>query len=396
MFKKALVLVLSLLMAFTFAACGTGNNNTTPPTSTKPADVNLGVVMDITGALSGIGTSLVNSIKLATDQANAAGGINGAHINLFIEDGKTDPAAGFEAIKKLATVNGCKVIIGPMISGAVLSSGQWALDNKVMLISPSATSPDIAQQAWRQFFARTATTDSIQGKAMAQIITDAGYKKVAFMVQNNQYGVGIANAVTTALAGKATIVSTIKYDPAKLDYLSELQQIKAAAPDVIVHAGYEDDAVIVFKQAAQLGLGNPIHWITSEGVKADKTIADAQAAAFMAANVVGTNPVSAPGNALYTAFAAAYKAKYNVDPGTYNDTVYDATNIAFAAMKSAGTTDSTKIAAAVLTVGKNYAGVSGSITFDQYGDRATGTFEEWGVVASGTGYKYTQIKIINS
>jgi len=385
-----------MVMAFTFVACGT-SNSTTPPTSTKPADVSLGVVMDITGALSGIGTSLVNSIKLAVDQANTAGGINGAHINLFIEDGKTDPAAGFEAIKKLATVNGCKVIIGPMISGAVLSSGQWALDNKVLLISPSATSPDIAQQAWRQFFIRTATTDDIQGKAMAKIITDGGYTKVAFMVQNNQYGVGIANAVTAALAGKATIVSNIHYDPAKLDYLSELQQIKAAAPDVIVHAGYEDDAIVVFHQAAQLGLTKSAvkgGWITSEGVKADKTIADAQAAAFMVQNVVGTNPVSQ--GTLYDTFAAAYKAKYGVDAGTYNDTVYDATNLAIAAMKTAGTTDAARIAAAVLAAGNNYAGVSGPITFNQYGDRTSATFEEWGVVASGSGYKYTQIKLITS
>jgi ABC-type branched-subunit amino acid transport system substrate-binding protein len=382
-------------MALTFAACGTSTNNSTTSTTTPP-NVNLGAVMDITGALSGIGTSLVNSIQLAVDQANAAGGINGAHINLFVEDGKTDPAAGFEAVKKLATVNNCKVIIGPMISGAVLSSGQWASDNKVLLISPSATSPDIAQQAWRPYFIRTAPSDAQQGAAMAKIILDGGYKKVAFMVQNNQYGVGIANAVTAAIAGKATVVSTIKYDPAKLDYLSELTQIKAAAPDVIVHAGYEDDAIVVFHQAAQLGLGKPIQWITSEGVKAAKTIADAQAAAFMAQNVVGTNPVSTPNNPLYTAFAAAYKAKYSVDPGTYNDTVYDATNLAIAAMKTAGTTDASKIGPAVLSLGKNYAGVSGTITFDQYGDRTTATFEEWGVVASGTGYVFNQIKLINS
>ena len=396
MFKKAIILLLTLVMAFTFAACKSDTGSTTVPTTTKPADVNLGVVMDITGALSGIGSSLVKSIQLAVDQTNAAGGINGAQIKLFIEDGKTDPAAGFEAIKKLATVNSCKVIIGPMISGAVLSSGQWASDNKVLLISPSATSPEIAQQAWRPYFIRTAPSDAQQGAAMAKIITDAGYKKVAFMVQNNQYGVGIANAVTAAIAGKATVVSTIKYDPTKLDYLSELNQIKSTAPDVIVHAGYEDDAIIVFKQAAQLGLGKPIQWITSEGVKADKTIADAQAAAFMANSVVGTNPVSTPNNPLYTAFAAAYKAKYNVDPGTYNDTVYDATNLAIAAMKTAGGTDASKIGPAVLTAGKNYAGVSGTITFDQYGDRTTATFEEWGVVLSGTTYKYTQIKLINS
>ena len=188
MFKKAIILLLTLVMAFTFAACKSDTGSTTVPTTTKPADVNLGVVMDITGALSGIGSSLVKSIQLAVDQTNAAGGINGAQIKLFIEDGKTDPAAGFEAIKKLATVNSCKVIIGPMISGAVLSSGQWASDNKVLLISPSATSPEIAQQAWRPYFIRTAPSDAQQGAAMAKIITDAGYKKVAFMVQNNQYG----------------------------------------------------------------------------------------------------------------------------------------------------------------------------------------------------------------
>ncbi|APV45479.1 branched-chain amino acid transport system substrate-binding protein [Dehalogenimonas formicexedens] len=395
MFKKAAILLLTLVMAVTFAACGSGNGNTTPSGTTQPPDVNLGVVMDISGALSGIGGSLVKSIQLAVEQANNAGGINGAKIKLFIEDGKTDPAAGFEAIKKLGTINNCKVIIGPMISGAVMSSGQWALDNKVLLISPSATSPDIAQQAWRQFFIRTATTDDIQGKAMAKIITDAGTnKKVAFMVQNNQYGVGIANAVTASLAGKATIVSTIKYDPTKLDYLSELQQIKAAAPDFIVHAGYEDDAIIVFKQAAQLGLGKPIQWITSEGVKAAKTLTDAQAAAFMAQSVVGTNPVSQ--GTLFDTFKAAYKAKYNEEPGTYNDTVYDATNLAIAAMKQAGTNDSAKIAAAVLTIGQNYAGVSGPITFNQYGDRTSATFEEWGVVQNGSTYTYTQIKLITS
>jgi len=391
MFKKALVLLLSLVMVFTFAACKDGGT-TTPTTTTKPPDVNLGAVMDLTGALSGIGTTLADSIRLAVEQINAAGGINGATVKLFIEDGRTDPTAGFEAIKKLYTVNGCKVIIGPMISGAVLASGEWAAQNKVLLISPSATSPGIAQQSWRPFFIRTAVSDTLQGKAMAQLITEGGYQRVAIVVQNNQYGVGIADTVT-ALVGAGKIVKTIKYDPTKLDYLSELQQVKAANPDVVVHAGYEDDAVIVFKQAAQVGL-DTAKWITSEGVKADKTIADAQAAAFMAKVVQGTNPVAPAGSTLAATFAAQYKAKYNRDPGTYNDTVYDATMLALKAMQNVGATDSTKIAAEVLRLGKNYAGVSGVITFDAYGDRTTGTFEVWKVVLSGTTYKYQQVKLI--
>lgn len=393
MLKRLLVLVLSLVMVFTFAACG--DDSTTNPTGTtsKP-DVNLGAVMDLTGALSGIGSSLADGIRLAVKQANAAGGIDGARINLIVEDGKTDPTAGFEAVKKLGTVNGCKVIIGPMISGAVLASGEWAAQNKVLLISPSATSPAITNQAWRQYFIRTAPSDTLQGKAMAQLVIDAGYKNVAIVVQNTQYGVGIADTVTGLLAGKATVVSTVKYDPTKLDYLSDLQAVKSKNPDVVIHAGYEDDAVIIFKQAAQVGLDSA-KWITSEGVKADKTIADAQAAAFMAKVVTGTNPVAPAGLALAATYAAQYKAEYNRDPGTYNDTVYDATKLAIAAMQNVGTTDAAKISAEILRLGKNYAGVSGTITFDQYGDRTTATFEQWKVVQSGATYKYEQIKLIN-
>ena len=391
MFKKALVLLLSLVMVFTFAACS--NNDDPDPTSTVKPDINLGAVMDLSGALSGIGSAIRDGIVLAVEQVNANGGIDGAKVNLIVEDGKTDATAGFEAVKKLATLNGCKVIIGPMISGAVLASGEWAAQNKVLLISPSATSPAITNQAWRQFFFRTAPSDTLQGKAMAKLITDAGYKKVAIVVQNTQYGVGIADTVTALIAGKATVVSTIKYDATKLDYLSDLQAVKAANPDVVIHAGYEDDAQIVFKQAAQVGL-DTAQWITSEGVKADKTITDAQAAAFMAKCVIGTNPVAPEGLALAATFAQQYQARFGKAPGTYNDFSYDAANLVLKAMQNVGATDSTKIAAEVLRIAKNYAGVSGTITFDQYGDRQDATFEVWKVVQSGTGYKYEQVKLI--
>ena len=260
-----------MVMVFTFAACN--DDGTTDPTSTAKPDINIGAVMDLSGALSGIGSAIRDGVILAVEQVNANGGIDGAKVNLIVEDGKTDPTAGFDAVKKLVTINKVKVIIGPMISGAVMASGQSAADNGVLLISPSATSPAIAQQSWRQFFFRTAPSDTLQGKAMAKIINDAGYQRVAIVVQNTQYGVGIADEVTKLVAGKATVVVTIKYDPLKLDYLSDLQAVKAANPDVVVHAGYEDDAQIVFKQAAQVGL-NTAQWITSEGVKAPKTITD--------------------------------------------------------------------------------------------------------------------------
>ena len=114
----------------------------------------------------------------------------------------------------------------------------------------------------------------------------------------------------------------------------------------------------------------------------------------MASSVIGTRPTAPEGLAAYTTFAAAFKAAFNEDPGTYSDTAYDAANLAFAAMKVAGTSDTTKIAAEVLKQAKNFSGASGSITMNQYGDRVSGDYEVWKVVQSGSTYTYARVKVI--
>jgi ABC-type branched-subunit amino acid transport system substrate-binding protein len=382
--KLALALASLLLMVFVvpMASCSSGDS-----------EIKIGAVMDITGALSGIGSQIRDGVVLAVKQINDAGGINGKKVTLIVEDGQTDATAGFEAVKKLVEVNGCKVIIGPMISGATKAAGEYALQKKVLLISPSATSPEIATQPYRQFVFRTVPSDTLQGAAMAQLVTEGGYKKVALLVVNNSYGVGMADVLSKTVAGKTTIVATVQYDLTKLDYLTELQTIKDKTPDCVLHVGYGDDAKIIYKQALQLGLSNA-KWIATEGVYADATLSVAESAQFMASSVIGTRPTAPEGLAAFTAFAAAYKTAFGTDPGVYCDGAYDAANLAFAAMKSVGSTDGTKIAAEVLKLAKNYAGTSGSITMDSYGDRVSGDYEVWKVVKTGTTYSYARVKII--
>jgi ABC-type branched-subunit amino acid transport system substrate-binding protein len=356
--------------------------------------VKLGSVMDLSGALSDMGGLISDGVKLAVDQVNAKGGVGGSQVQLFTEDGGTDATISFNAFKKLAEVNGCKVIIGPMTSGAVQACAEYALANKILLISPSATSPNIANQPYRQFVFRTAALDSLQGQAMAKLATDGGYKKVALLTMNNDYGAGLKDAIVKALAGKTTIAAQIQYDPAKLDYLTELQTIKTAAPDCVMHVGYGDDADIVYKQALQLGITGA-QWIASEGVYADKTLSVPEAAQFMAASVIGTRPTAPEGSTANATFTASFKTAYGAQPGTYSDTAYDAANLAMAAMKVAGTTDTTKIATEVLKEAKAYPGASGAVTLASNGDRTSGDYEVWKVVKNGSAYAYARVKVIN-
>ncbi len=276
----------------------------------------------------------------------------------------------------------------------MLDASPYALENQVLLFSPSATSPDIADQDWRQFFLRTAPTDLLQGEAIAQLIVEGGYKNVAILVMDNQYGVGVADAITDNLAGKAEIIATLKYDPAKLDYRTELQVIKDRNPDAVIHVGYHDDAQIVYKQALQLGLDN-IQWVTAEGTYAEATLEMAEAAQFMALAVIGTRLTAPEGLAAFAEFTAAYEAEFGTPPGVYCDTVYDATMIVLKAIENVGADDAAKIAAEVLKIADNYPGASGLITLSANGDRVSGDFEVWKVVKDGAAYKYERVKVIS-
>lgn len=91
-------LALLALLIVPLAGCPKDDdeNGGTPP----PEDIKIGAVMDLTGGLAFMGELISQSVQLAVDKINDAGGIDGAKIILYIEDGKTDPVAGFEAVKE--------------------------------------------------------------------------------------------------------------------------------------------------------------------------------------------------------------------------------------------------------------------------------------------------------
>lgn len=395
--KLFLTLAMLVLVIVPVAGCNgdddngdNGNGGVEPP----PEDVKIGMVMDLTGALSGIGAAIRDGALLAIKDANADGGIDGAKIVAIVEDGKTDPAAGFEAIKKLYGVNGVKAIIGPMISPALINSGSYALQNGVVMVSPSATSVEITDQDWREVGLRTAPSDVLQGALMAQLALDQGYKRVSVIVLDNTYGVGIANVVREKLQGNVDVLfDTIKYDPSKLDYLTELQIVKDQNPDCVIHVGYNDDAAVMYKQADVLGLDSA-QWIASEGVWADNQMDKPETAAFMAKAVMGTKPHAPEGYQPYIDFAAAYESEYGRSVGTYNDFAYDATMLIIEAMRNVGTDNGKDIAAEIRKIANDYEGVSGTFSLDANGDRTDSFYEVWEVVEAGGEYSYTTVEIV--
>lgn len=352
--------------------------------------IEIGGILSMTGALAAMGDLISQGAILAVEEINADGGVLGKNLTLTIEDSATNDATAFEAYKKLVEVDGVQVIVGPMISGAVMSSGAYAELNEVAMVSPSATSPLITVQTWKEWALRTCTGDHFQGQVIADIIIEEGYNATAFMVQDTPYGIGIELVVTDLLeAANVTIVKTIRYDEEALSYNTELQSIIDAGADVIVQVGYHTDSAKVYENADLLGM-NTTPWLVAEGVYGLEAETYPAAAAFMTeAPLLGCTLVPEAGTPAYTAFVAAYEARWAESPGVYCDTVYDAVNLIALAIEEAGEYDGAAIKEALYVVGADYDGASGAINWDELGDRAHATYGVWDHVETTPGvYKY--------
>jgi len=356
------------------------------PQQELPAEIPIGCVMPLSSAPAG-GPNLIKAAQLAVNEINGRGGLGGKKLRLVIEDQGPSAATALYAVHKLVEEQKVQVIIGCVTSEAVLAAGPYLEGKGVLLVSPSATSSALGDYSWSRWAFRVCPGDSLQGGVVSMLIKDKGYKKVAMLVQDTVYGRGIEEMAKGYLGGRAEIVASLRYDPAKLSYLSELNTIKEAGPDCVLHVGLYTDGAVVYAQALKAGMEN-IPWIAVDGSYDMPLEKYLEAARFMEKAVTGTVPVPDEQSPVYNAFAYNYKITYQIDPTVYCDTVYDGVNMIAAALQKANTYNGGAVRDALLEVGNNYPGTSGSITFDQSGARIAGSYGIWKVVMQGTQYRF--------
>jgi ABC-type branched-subunit amino acid transport system substrate-binding protein len=363
--------------------------------------VPVGCVCTKTGDLGPMGIRMFQGAELAAAEINAQGGINGALIELLEEDDATDPAKSLERVKKLAEVDGVKVSLGAWFGGSSQAVAPYAEANKIVMVSPSCTlAPSILyEQGWREYVFHVCLHDGLQAQVLAGIAHDNNYTRAAAIVQDTPYGVGLGEAFFDALDeyNITHMDDVVTYDRATKDYLTQLEQIKTWGPDVVLLVSYCDDGIIVFKQASELGMGldNGIAWLGCDGNYGSGMFEDPVCAEFMANSLVAGTSSAGPSPeeyAPYGDFIEAYNATYGEAPEVYCDHMYDCVKLIAAAVEKAGIYDSEAIRDALMEVGQDYQGAAGVLSWDEGGNRISGTFEIWKVRKTAAG-KYENYRV---
>ena len=234
-----------------------------PASLPLPDEIPVGCLMAVSSAPSQ-GPNLIKTAQLAVHEINEKGGINGKKLLLLIQDEGPTAATALYAVHKLVDEQKVQVIIGCTTSEAVMNAGPYMASKGVLLVSPSATSGSLSGHDWSGWTYRVCPSDSLQGGVAAQLIKDKGYNKVATLVQDTVYGRGVEETAREYLKGMTDIIISLRYDPAKLSYLSELNSIKEQQPECVLHVGLYSDGAVIYEQALKAGMDN-IPWIAVDG-----------------------------------------------------------------------------------------------------------------------------------
>src|SRR6202165_4267681 len=157
------------------------------------SQLKLGVAGPLTGGSAAFGAQLKNGTEQAVEDINAAGGILGQKIQLFVGDDRADPKEGVSVANKFVG-DGVKFVIGHFNSGVTIPASEVYSDNGIVFVTPSATNPKVTDRGlWDAF--RTCGRDDQQGKLWADLaLGKLKDKKIAVVHDKTPYGQGLADA----------------------------------------------------------------------------------------------------------------------------------------------------------------------------------------------------------
>ena len=165
------------------------------------AQVKLGVAGPITGGSAAFGAQLKNGVEQAVEDINAAGGILGQKIQVFVGDDRADPKEGVSVANKFVG-DGVKFVVGHFNSGVTIPSSEVYQENGMLVITPAATNPKVTERNMWNIF-RTCGRDDQQGAVAADYIAkNFKGKKVAIVHDKTTYGQGLAEETRKNLNAK--------------------------------------------------------------------------------------------------------------------------------------------------------------------------------------------------
>src|SRR6202047_2862818 len=227
-------------------------------TQTSRAEIKIGAVTCLTGALSSFGVSSIQGANLAAEEINATGGTLGEPNRLIVEDNGTKAGETATITRKFIAQDKVIAILGDLTSSATMEGAPIAQAAKIPLLTPSATNVAITKVG--NYIFRSCFIDPFTGKIMAKFALDRLKAKQAIVMTDvkQDYSVGLTDAIRQYFSenGAGTLQS-FSYSSGDTNFRTHFTGVRLAIPGVVFLPGYYTEAALILRQARQLGITCP-------------------------------------------------------------------------------------------------------------------------------------------
>lgn len=341
-----------LLLCCCLAACG------------EPETIRIGFVADLSDPGSDFGIGIRNSVILAVEEQNAAGGIGGRRLELIIRDDGQDPEQARIAAQELIALKP-EVVIGPATSAMARVIVPLMNAAHLPLVSPTVAADEF--RGIDDYFLRLSRSSSEAGENQAQVLYQLGARHVgiAYDRSNLAYSESWLRAFAThftrlggQITGQEAFASAQR--PA---FAPVIDALRAANPDTLVFISNSIDTARLSQQARRRGLN--VRLSTTEWASSGESMIELGGSAMDGLIFAHTNnrkDLQLP----YQAFLAAYEARFHGSSG-YSTVAYDTAKVVIAALEKRRPGEDMKTA--LLKYGP-YRGLQHELRFDAQGDAA--------------------------
>jgi branched-chain amino acid transport system substrate-binding protein len=358
--KKTVLAAVTGLLLLAGSACSAPGSDDSSSASDK-GPIKFAVVDAQSGQLSSLGAWELKGAKLAVQEFNDAGGVDGRKVKLTVLDDQGDPTTGTSIARKVAS-GGYVAMIGTAESGVAVAMNPILKTAKIPSIT-SGQSPAITALASPFQFLNGPTSVTYDETLAEYLVATKKYKSIAMMTNSGGYGTGERAAFKAALQKRGITPTDDKVVTAdQKDFSSVLSTIRKKNPEVLFIGAEEVEAGLIAKQARELGLKAVFAGAAPLSTPVYVQTAGAEIAE---GSIVSTPYLSNDATDASKKFAAAYKKAFNEDAELHGAKAYDGTTIFLKALKATGGKGGQELADEIRKT--QYAGLLGNFQFDEQG-----------------------------
>jgi len=244
----------SVFLGSSILGCATRQPAQKTPTPKPAGPIKIGFLGPLSGPFTPWGDGHLKGAKMAVEEINASGGVDGRTLELVVRDSKNNASESATTFEELVFQEGVIALIGPVSSDIGLATSRKAEDLKVPLLLHMAGSDKILTKESRYTFRTALVAGPLLMQALAEYIKEKGFTRIGAIIADYAWGHSIEGGIKKYIETLSGVEVRTEVAPVKeSDFTPYLRKIQDINPELVIATGHPPGTAKIARQGIELG-----------------------------------------------------------------------------------------------------------------------------------------------